>query len=48
MSDDELPESNCPEFFLDSGGWASHGQTSSDVEVPATMAILGFLTLQKE
>lgn len=48
MSDDELPESNCPEFFLDSGGKASQGQTSSDVDVPATIAILGFFTLEKK
>lgn len=47
MSDDELPESNWAEFFLDLGscGADSHGHTSSDVEAPATMAMLGFFTL---
>lgn len=48
MSDDELPESSWPEFFRDSGGCASHGQTSSDVEVPATIAMLGFFTLSRK
>lgn len=49
MSEDELPESSCAEFFLERGsGAASQGQTSSDVEAPATMDMLGFFTLHAD
>lgn len=50
MSDDELHESSWDEFFLERGSGAdSQGQTSSEVETPATTAILGgFFTLHAD
>lgn len=50
ISDEELPESRAAEFFLllVSVVPLSQGQTSSDVEAPATIAMLGFFTLEKK
>lgn len=46
ISEEELPESSWAEFLRERGSLPlSQGHTSSDVDAPATMAILGFFTL---